>query len=85
MTYFKGNLWEGTDRKKNKQKPHSHLTFSVGETLDLSFGIECQNDVSVDKPDMVKDNNEAPEATKNIDNNDNFIERCFPPERNRKL
>lgn len=61
------SLWDNFDRKKNKRKPCGHLTFSAGDTLDLSFKIECQNDVSVDRPDRVKDVNEDPEATTEIE------------------
>lgn len=70
--------------RKISQSPAARLTFSVGETLDLSFGIECQNDVSVDRPDMAKDINEAPEATTKIEaqTNDNVIQMCFSSKEN---
>lgn len=84
VQYFGENLWDDSDRKKNKPKPCGRLTFSVGETSDLSFGIECQNDVSVDRPDMAKDINEAPEATTKIEaqTNDNVIQMCFSSKEN---
>lgn len=73
-------FWDDSDGKKNKREPCGHLTFSAGETQDLSCEIECQNDVSVDRPVKVKDINEAPEATTKMEaqtNNDNFIQTGF--------
>lgn len=68
MKYFLGkSRWDDCDRKKNKRKPCGHLTFSAGDTSDLSFKIECRNDVSVDRPDNMKDVNEAPEASAEIE------------------
>lgn len=40
---------------------------AVGETLDRSFATEGKNDVSVDRPDILKDINEAPEATRKLE------------------
>ncbi|KAK2823753.1 hypothetical protein Q7C36_020353 [Tachysurus vachellii] len=65
--FLEGKTFGMTDRKKNQRNPCGHFSFSVGETLDRSFGIECQNDVCVDRPDKVKDINESPEETAEIE------------------